>query len=127
MERVVLPTTPPPAEDPTVSPGIATPRASLPVDASVIILTAIGLFLAIVAVLVFLVTRDDGHRRYPDTVRLNFSTACVRAGGTVDACVCALEEFEDRYTLDEYIAMENTMAVTGRTPSAASAIMLECL
>ena len=50
------------------------------------------------------------HRKpaneYPKDVVDNFLGACRSNGGSDAACQCALEGIQNRYTADEYVALE---------------------
>ena len=43
---------------------------------------------------------------YPKDVVDNFLGACRSNGGSDDACRCALDAIQNRFTADEYVALE---------------------
>lgn len=44
--------------------------------------------------------------KYPKDVVDNFLAACRSNGGTDDACACALRGLQNRFTAEEYAALE---------------------
>jgi hypothetical protein len=60
--------------------------------------------------------RSSGTRRYPSDVVANFTRSCVATGSTADGCACMLRYFEDRYTLEEFAAIEAELATTSSFP-----------
>jgi hypothetical protein len=64
---------------------------------------------AILAVLLATATlacHREPKNQYPPSVVDNFLAACRSNGGTDDACRCALDGLRDRFTADEYVALE---------------------
>ena len=50
--------------------------------------------------------RKPAHE-YPKDVVDNFLAACRSNGGSDDACQCALDGIQNRFTTEEYMALEN--------------------
>lgn len=67
----------------------------------------------------------SGPAPYPSDVAENFLRACVGSGGNEPSCRCALEKVEERWTLDEYRALEARIA-RGETPGDLTGIIAAC-
>ena len=61
--------------------------------------------LALLAATALACHREPLHE-YPQDVVDNFLAACRGNGGTDDACQCALDGLRNRFTADEYTALE---------------------
>jgi hypothetical protein len=71
------------------------------------------------------------HRKslheYPKDVVDNFLAACRSNGGSDTACECALDGLRNRFTADEYVALEKR--VQGKDEAAArvlSEVVADC-
>ena len=76
----------------------------------------------------FLVALGCGGARpgpYPTEVADNFLRACVGRGGSEASCRCALDKVQERWTLDEYQALEARIA-RGETPGELAAVISAC-
>jgi hypothetical protein len=67
----------------------------------------------------------DPTRDYPELVRTNFITSCAD-GGNEDSCRCALEEIETQFSLEEFIALEQTFTDTDTLDPRLTAIIIGC-
>jgi hypothetical protein len=56
------------------------------------------------------------REQYSAVVRQRFLDRCTRAGGSPDACRCALDRGEELYTLEQFVRLERQLGRTGRLP-----------
>ena len=52
-----------------------------------------------------------GKNDYPASTVTNFVTSCINNGGDPDMCSCAIDNIQHHLTHDEYIKLENRVAV----------------
>ena len=83
------------------------------------------------AVGVYMATRSDDAevkgKEYPQEVRENFLTSCGESsGGNAQYCACVLTEFQQRYSLDEFVALEQRF-VDGAAQGELDAVLQPCL
>lgn len=65
--------------------------------------------------------------RYPSSVRDNFLNSCTLAsGGEASACVCALEQFEATYSLEDFLELERRASTAGFVDPAIQSVFLRC-
>lgn len=57
----------------------------------------------------------DNKKQYPAELTQNFMNACTLNGGEQEMCSCLLEKIQEKYTLEEYSAIE-TKIQFGKTP-----------
>jgi hypothetical protein len=92
-----------------------------------VVLAAIAVVGVCAVLLVVNNSHDDGPRyTYPQQVQDNFTRACLATGGTGNRCGCALTKFEDRYPLEQFVAMDNVVRNTLTLPPEVEAVYLEC-
>jgi hypothetical protein len=62
---------------------------------------------------------------YPPEVVANFLRAC-RSRASEGSCRCSLEKIQQRYTADEYRALEGSVAATRQAPKELLDIIAAC-
>lgn len=117
-----------PAEPaPPPSPGVESrPASKAPWIAAVAVVVALvagaGVYLA--------VRSDDSAPKgsaYPQQVRENFLTSCGEtSGGKAQYCGCVLTQLEQRYTIDEFLALEQRF-VNGTAQGELDEVLAPCL
>ena len=68
--------------------------------------------------------------KYPESIRTGFMDGCTVAGGYYTYCMCALETFETKYSLPEFIAFEKRMSkgeLTDKELDFVTNMSLKCL
>ena len=55
------------------------------------------------------------------------SGTSVSTGGGQGYCSCALVEIQERYSLEEYTALEIRMLNTGQMPEELAGVMAKCI
>ena len=69
----------------------------------------------------------DGGNEYPDEVVENFVTNCAAQPGTTEsACRCAIDELQERMSIDEFKAAEEELVTTGNVADELRAVVEEC-
>ncbi len=53
--------------------------------------------------------------------------ACMFTGGGQGYCSCALEEIQERYTVDEFSVLETRMLNTGQMPEELAGVTAKCI
>ncbi len=118
------------AATPVVSPlpSVVEPRPSskapwiAAVAAAVAIVAGVGVYLA--------VRSDDSAPKgaaFPQQVRENFLTSCGESsGGNAPYCDCVLTQFEQQYSVDEFLALEQRF-VNGTGEDELDAVVAPCL
>lgn len=66
------------------------------------------------------------QRKYPEHVVTNFINACMDNAGTESYCKCAINEFENRYSIEEYLRFEDEYLRTGILPTEWEKIISFC-
>jgi hypothetical protein len=95
-------------------------------------IAAAAVVIAIVAgVGVYLAVRSDDSAPkgsvFPQQVRENFLTSCGESsGGKAQYCDCVLSQFQQRYSLDEFLALEQRF-VNGAAQDELDAVLAPCL
>jgi hypothetical protein len=85
-----------------------------------------SILLALLAMATLACHREPLHE-YPKDVVDNFLAACRSNGASDAACVCALDGLRNRFTADEYVALEKR--VQGKDEAAArvlSEVVADC-
>ncbi len=77
-------------------------------------------------VLAVLLTACCPSRRYPDDVRNEFLVECAQDDIPVRPCICVLEGFEKRYTLEEFRTISVGMKKGAPMPKEMGAIVDRC-
>ncbi|MPZ48751.1 MAG: hypothetical protein GEU75_05460 [Dehalococcoidia bacterium] len=85
-----------------------------------------GCVVGMVIVLVAACGGGDGDsNEYPSEVQSNFMDGCMGAGATQTQCNCAFDKVREKYTLDEFVQLENDIS-EGRRTDELTPIILEC-
>lgn len=72
-------------------------------------------------------TDSSGGDQYPDEVRTNFLDSCNQSsGGNTEACTCALESIEAKFSLEEFVALEQSMNNGTDVPAEITAAIQGC-
>ncbi len=103
-----------PAPAPTSAPASASGSKTLWIVAGAVVLALV------VGLGVFFATRSNDSStkgaKYPDDVRKNFLTSCNEgSNGQTKYCECVLDTFQQQYSLDEFVALEQRFTNGGDT------------
>ncbi len=63
---------------------------------------------------------------YPASARTQFVDSCTGSGGSTESCTCALEQIEQRYSFEEFSAIDEDVRNGGTLPSDIQDIITGC-
>lgn len=72
-------------------------------------------------------TPTSTDNNYPEVVKQNFMTACTGAGGTDNACSCALEYIEQRVSYNDFVTADAQYRRDGTMPEEYKTIQDEAI
>lgn len=67
-----------------------------------------------------------GGAGYPEEARARFMQSCRIGGGTQEQCRCVLDKVQQRYTYEEFQALERDIAGSDRPPSEYVQLAQSC-
>lgn len=64
---------------------------------------------------------------YPAEVAQNFINSCIQNGGNQEACTCLFNKVQERYSLQEFVQVEQASMASGKLPQEVSEFAAACV